>query len=77
MAENTKFAVHVHRKGEKPTTILRDTEGGGKAAVKNVAEDLDLKIDDDGKVIGDDEITHLTVEPAPDTQYHHEVVDDK
>jgi len=63
MADNTKWAVTVHRTGDGPTTTLRIADDAG-SALRSTAKDLDVEIDEEGYVTGDPEISRLTVNPA-------------
>jgi hypothetical protein len=66
MTDNTKWAVTVHRKnGDKSSTVLHIADSAA-AAIKSAAENLDVEVDGAGNVTGDNEITRLTAEAAPD-----------
>jgi hypothetical protein len=71
MTGNTKWAVTVHRKnGEKSSTAPLHHAESAQAAISAVAHNLDLKIDDEGYVIGDKEISRLTAVAAPNAPEH-------
>ena len=71
MTKSDKWAVTVHRQGDASTTVGYQGPDA-ESALKFVAEDLGLDIDDKGNVSGDPQITKLTVEAAPDMLIHHE-----
>ncbi|WP_164478455.1 hypothetical protein [Mycolicibacterium stellerae] len=71
MTNNKKWAVTIHRAGEGPST--HGYEGPDEeSALKFVAEELELDVDDEGNVTGDPQITRLTVEDDPEMLIHHE-----
>jgi hypothetical protein len=62
---NNTWAVTLHREGDASTTV--GYEGpDAESALKFVAEDLGLDVDEEGNVTGDPQIIRLTVESAPD-----------
>lgn len=65
MTVDSKWAVTLHRDGEVATTVGYQGPDA-VSAIRFVAKDLGLDVDDDGNVSGDPQIVRLTVEEDPD-----------